>query len=99
MPRILITGNGFDLHNKLPTTYKDFIRIVNYLSNNEDYCFSSIYENSETFQTIEKNFKNDIKFDESYIQLINETAQKNLLFKFFSQELQIEKLGLTLKIK
>lgn len=90
MPRILITGNGFDLHHKLPTTYKDFIGITNFLAHTENYSFLNIYQNSDTFHTIAKSFTNDLKFDEDNIHLIIEIAKKNLLFKFFSKELLIE---------
>lgn len=90
MPRILITGNGFDLHHKLPTTYKDFIKIVSYLGNNDDYSFIKIYGNLDSFKSISENFKDDINFNEENVKLINEIANKNLLFNFFRDELEIE---------
>ena len=31
MPKILITGNGFDLNLNLPTSYSDFIKILSNL--------------------------------------------------------------------
>jgi len=31
MPKILITGNGFDLNFCLPTLYSDFIQILNFI--------------------------------------------------------------------
>jgi len=31
MPKILITGNGFDLNFGLPTLYSDFIQILNFI--------------------------------------------------------------------
>ena len=31
MPRILITGNGFDLHHNLPTWYEDFMKIIKFI--------------------------------------------------------------------
>lgn len=34
--RILITGNGFDLAHNLPTSYMDFIKVINYLINMYD---------------------------------------------------------------
>ena len=90
MPRILITGNGFDLHHKLPTTYKDFIKIIDYLINNQDYSFSKIYENSHNFETLKENFNEDIHFAEENLKSIIEIANKNLLFNFFRDELQID---------
>lgn len=35
MPNILITGNGFDLYHGLPTSYCDFINILDYSITNK----------------------------------------------------------------
>ncbi|MCJ7933323.1 MAG: bacteriophage abortive infection AbiH family protein [Chryseobacterium sp.] len=90
MPRILITGNGFDLHHKLPTTYKDFIKIVDYISQNHNSDFENVYKNSDSFAMIKDSFSTDIKFDQNNIELITETANKNILFNFFKNELEID---------
>lgn len=41
MPKILITGNGFDLHHKLPTHYNDFMKVVKQILAD---TISSLYE-------------------------------------------------------
>lgn len=46
MPKILITGNGFDLNFNLPTSYSDFINILSNLKDIEEYNFDSIYSKS-----------------------------------------------------
>ena len=37
MPKILITGNGFDLNFGLPTGYSDFIKICKKLQNSKKF--------------------------------------------------------------
>jgi hypothetical protein len=34
MAKILITGNGFDLEYGLPTSFNDFIKIINFILDN-----------------------------------------------------------------
>lgn len=90
MPRILITGNGFDLHHKLPTTYKDFIKIISHILQDYNIGFEDIYQNSESFTEIKKLFDNDIEFCKKNIDSILEIANKNILFDFFKNELEID---------
>ncbi|CAI9684953.1 AbiH family protein [Elizabethkingia anophelis] len=90
MPKILISGNGFDLHHYLPTTYSDFMRIANYVIANYEIDFNSIYENSFFNEDIKANYNNDVKFDLELINEFRSLASENLLFNFFKQEYEIE---------
>lgn len=90
MPKVLITGNGFDLNFNLPTTYSDFINILNSLEKNNNIDFESIYSNSNNFENIKSNFKNNIEFDIEKITSLKILIKNNLWYKFFKNELNIE---------
>lgn len=92
MPRILITGNGFDLHHGLPTKYEDFINIVKYLLNNEDYSFESVYGNIGVgrYENLKEKFKDNWVFDKKRIEEIKSIATENQLYKFFKAEKDID---------
>lgn len=89
MPKILITGNGFDLNLGLPTHYNDFISILNYIVSNGKIDFDKIYSKSLNFDKIKKNF-HSFDFDSEKIKLIIEEVNSNLWFNFFKDELKIE---------
>lgn len=90
MPKILITGNGFDLSFGLPTSYKDFISILSCLESIESNTFDNIYKNSLNYQKITLCYYNDISFNEVNIDRLKTLLQQNLWFKFFKSELEIE---------
>lgn len=90
MPKILITGNGFDLSFGLPTSYKDFISILSCLESIESNTFDNIYKNSLNYQKITSCFHSDISFSEENIEKLKNLLQQNLWFKFFKSELEIE---------
>ena len=90
MPKILITGNGFDLNFNLPTTYLDFIKILNFIETNDNYSFDAIYSNSINYKQIKSCFDNEIGFDSERIKLLKENIKENLWFQFFKEELNIE---------
>ena len=90
MPKVLITGNGFDLNFNLPTTYSDFINILNSLEKNNNIEFESIYSNSNNFENIKSNFNNNIEFDIEKITSLKILIKNNLWYKFFKNELNIE---------
>lgn len=90
MPKILITGNGFDLSFGLPTSYKDFISILSCLESIESNTFDNIYKNSLNYQKIKSCYHNDISFNEENIEKLKTLLQQNLWFKFFKSELEIE---------
>lgn len=88
MPKILITGNGFDLNFGLPTLYSDFINVLNSL-NKDQITFESIYSQTSDFKKINENFKT-FDFDENKISVLKTEISKNLWFDFFKDELDIE---------
>jgi hypothetical protein len=55
---ILITGNGFDLHHNLPTSYKDFISVLRWLFDNETPLNQSLHKYD--LNNIFSNYKNKI---------------------------------------
>lgn len=89
MPKILITGNGFDLHYGLPTQYQDFIKILSHLESNHDIDFESVYSLSGNYKVLKSNFKS-IKLDEDKINVFTEELRKSLWYKYFKKELEIE---------
>ena len=89
MPKILITGNGFDLSLGLPTSYSDFINILNSLDNNLDIDFDSIYSKSSNYDLISKNYK-VFSFDDKKLEVLKIEIKNNLWFQFFHNELEIE---------
>lgn len=90
MPRILITGNGFDLHHNLPTSYNDFVNVTEQLAQIESYTFENIYGTLKSFNQLKNTFDNELIFDLDNIKLMNEIANKNILFIFFKTEFTIE---------
>ena len=89
MPRILITGNGFDLGFGLPTSYNDFIKIFKHLNKNNEWDFSSIYKETEKFDLLIQNF-NQFKLDKKAISELSERSIKNTWYNFFLQEHSIQ---------
>jgi len=55
---ILITGNGFDLHHNLPTSYKDFISVLRWLFDNKTPLNQSLHKYD--LNNIFSNYKNKI---------------------------------------
>jgi len=88
MPKILITGNGFDLNFGLPTRYSDFINILNSLEDSE-VNFESIYSKTSNFSLISKNFKK-FEFDIGKIEDLKKSINTSLWFNFFKKEYEIE---------
>ena len=89
MPKILITGNGFDLSLGLPTSYSDFIKILSSLNNNIQCNFNSIYNNCYNYELITKKYK-IFDFDYAKIEALRTSILNNLWFNFFKNELEIE---------
>lgn len=90
MPKILITGNGFDLNLNLPTSYINFIKVLNNLEFLTDYTFEKIYSPCTNFEELKYSFKNSIDFDKSEILNLKSLLKNNLWYKFFKSELNIE---------
>lgn len=89
MPKILITGNGFDLNIGLPTGYMDFIRILNYLEGNSNFEFDKIYSNSSNYQKILDSYQK-FNFDPSELDLLKNELKTNIWYQFFKNELEID---------
>lgn len=91
MPKILITGNGFDLNHNLPTNYKDFIQIINELENIERITFENVYQKAQLYGGMLETFDNlKITFNTEKINEIKTIAQKNNWFNYFKTELELE---------
>lgn len=88
MPKILITGNGFDLNFGLPTLYSDFINILSSLDEGE-VTFQSVYSKTSNFEKISKNFKIFI-FEQQNLKNLKDEIDRNQWFAFFKKELNIE---------
>ena len=89
MPKILITGNGFDLSLGLPTSYSDFINILNSLNEYGKLDYETIYRKSINYNQITENYKSfDFNFDK--IEILKGEIKSNLWFKFFKNEFEIE---------
>lgn len=89
MPKILITGNGFDLSFGLPTSYNEFINILNSLNSYEEPNFDNIYSHSNDFEKLSEYYKK-FDFDLEKTELLRHNIQHNLWFQFFKNELEIE---------
>jgi hypothetical protein len=91
MPKILITGNGFDLNHNLPTNYKDFIQIIVKLSQINDYTFDNVYQKAQLFESMLKTFDTEkITFDTKKTEEIKTIAGSNIWFNYFKTELELE---------
>lgn len=90
MPRILITGNGFDLHHNLPTWYEDFMKIIKFVSENHETDFDSLYRNTKNYEGIKLAFTNTISITPQTVDEIREITGKNLLYHYFQKEYNID---------
>ena len=90
MPKILITGNGFDLHHNLPTAYKDFIKIISIVLEKNEPTFEDIYSKSDSYEKIKSTFKNELNIVPEHINEIKNIAKDNIFFNYFKEELEID---------
>lgn len=89
MPKILITGNGFDLNLGLPTHYHDFIKILNHLQESSSNDFNSIYELTSNYKVLLDNFES-FSLELEKIELLKLKLKSSLWYKFFKDEFRIE---------
>jgi hypothetical protein len=89
MPKILITGNGFDLNIGLPTLYSDFINVLKFIQENDVYHFENIYSQTSHFSTIQSNFST-FEINSSQVEELKILLKNNLWFSFFKDEFEIE---------
>ncbi len=94
MAKILITGNGFDLHHKLPTKYQDFLEImlkIEAIKEKENYCFDDLFTDIKQKEDLEKSFKiENLKFKQEHILSLKESLKNNIWFQYFKEEYMIE---------
>lgn len=84
--KILVTGNGFDIANGLPTAYQDFIKTLNLLSTIKEGELNGIYG---SYFSLNEGLIEDEIFDVSeIICLKNKLA--NTWYQYFSDQLEID---------
>lgn len=88
MPKILITGNGFDLSLGLPTSYNDFIKILKKIEKNHS-DFYDIYNNCENFNFLKENCK-AFEIEIKDLENLKKEIDSNIWFQFFKNEFEIE---------
>ncbi len=91
MPKILITGNGYDLSKGLPTAYSDFINILKHIQNTDKYQFDDIYSvvGKTTKDLLFENYK-EFEFDIQKIEELKSKFNDNFWYNFFVEEYDIE---------
>ncbi len=89
MAKILITGNGYDLSKGLPTSYSDFINILNHIKKVEKFDFKDIYSLTSNKELLFKNYK-EFQFDVIKIERLQSKLKDNFWYNFFAEEFDIE---------
>jgi hypothetical protein len=100
MPKILITGNGFDLFHNLPTKYQHFMSIMKTIETNNftgKVSFEDLFGNDfkcdspYDYKAIKDEFNIDkFLFDGEKLNEINELLQSNPWYKYFCDVLRLE---------
>lgn len=100
MPKILITGNGFDLFHNLPTKYQHFMSIMKTIESNDfadkvsfEVLFGNEFRSDSPldFEKITGNFKvSEIYFDSDKLSQIKEILTSNSWYAYFKTVLQID---------
>lgn len=91
---IMLLGNGFDLHYKLPTQYQNFLHMVDYLSRNEISKFhvlADLFEDGEletndwflrdSFESYHEVY-GKVEVDPAKIEYLQTEAKKNMWFQY-----------------
>lgn len=93
MNNVLLLGNGFDLHHKLPTKYYDFMCVAEYLLNktivsplNVGDIFSECNknENIATCYSAHKDVFDNLSIKDDVVEKIRDCLHNNLWFEYFS---------------
>lgn len=97
---ILLLGNGFDLHHKLPTKYINFLHTVDFLSKNTTTEFKTIgdvFGNSKLF-SIDKEIKESyelykdvydkVELDKDAIDRLRSMAKSNMWYSYLSNSIK-----------
>lgn len=94
---VLMIGNGFDLFYSLPTTYINFIHIIQFLSAHNPKSFKSIGDIFNSPKLNDKHVKqcflknqdvcNQTLINPVEIQTLVDKANKNMWYQYFSQSI------------
>ncbi|MGJ1411273.1 AbiH family protein [Sphingobacterium thalpophilum] len=82
MPKILITGNGFDLSFGLPTGYSDFLKICKKLQSSKEFDWSDLKDDIIVLKNSENLPNSDFLDFETFKEKLNE----NTWFRYLSRE-------------
>ncbi|MEJ5055458.1 AbiH family protein [Sphingobacterium sp. MYb382] len=85
MPKILITGNGFDLSFDLPTGYSDFINICNKLKNCTEFNWAFLKDEVKVLKNINGFPTSTFDNFSDFVYTLN----SNIWFKYLSREFSI----------
>jgi len=90
MPKILITGNGFDLSLGLPTSYDNFITILKEVEeNNSPLDFENAYSKLSSYSQIQEKF-DQFELDQEKIKELKCLLIDNVWYQFFKDEFAID---------
>ncbi len=89
MPKILITGNGFDLSLGLPTKYSDFMSVLELVETKSYIDFETVYKECSTYSYIKEHYT-PFDFDEKKIESFREKVQENVWIDFFKEQQEID---------
>lgn len=88
MQRILITGNGFDLHFGLPTKFENFISITEYLEKTSNPDFQNIFKKLDI--NLDEEELQTLKINKELLHKLKSIAESNIWYIHFKNEIEIE---------
>jgi hypothetical protein len=94
--KVLIIGNGFDLHHELPTKYSQFIEVLKNIETleiekNTILTFENLFNNVDKYHEIKKRFNTEkISYKNDRILEIKKKLETNLWFQSFKSKLEFE---------
>ncbi len=94
--KILIIGNGFDLHHELPTKYSQFIRVlINIETSNftktSTIGFEDLFKGIDRYNEIQEKFNTEnIFFEKQLIHKIRSLIETNKWYNSFKNKLEFE---------
>lgn len=81
MKKILVTGNGFDLHHELPTSYNNFIDILEVVDESIEFSFEKIF--NAVYKDIQRINQFDLNIEK--IQELKNLLKDNIWYKHFKE--------------
>jgi len=88
MPKILITGNGFDLYHGLPTSYTDMMEVLKIIEENEDVTIGDFINCKGNWGRIASDNKG-FDISENGVQELRELILTSKWYWFFTQQFTI----------